>query len=257
MSTIDHARVVHEATAVYDCLAAPVPHGIAALQAWLVDRIKRAAIRRLHDSRRGEQLLLRMYLAGEEATEQALHEELMPQPPAWLARQVEQHLADERRHAQAFADALHATGASSMVRLAPDWVSRRKIVRWQRLARRHAPHFSCGLLVPAYATGLCAEQMAERVLRRHCEVIGTAHAMYPLLSGVLEDERRHVRLCSRTLQHVVAPHEQARLARLLAEIRAIEAGFGVTGALAMYAAGWMHSLSGGRQVGSRLPIVHR
>lgn len=224
----------------YHCLAAPEPQGLAALQAHLVDRIKRAAIRHLHASRRGEQLLLRMYLAGEEATERALHEELMPEPPAWLARQVEQHLADERRHTELFAAALRAAGGRAVARLAPDWLSRRKIARWRRLANRHAPHFAHGVLVPAYATGLCAEQMATRVLRRHCETIGTQHALYPLISSVLADEHRHVRLCALTLQRMVEPTEAARLSALLEEVRAVDAGFGVSGALWMYAAGLFH-----------------
>ncbi|MEK8043892.1 hypothetical protein AAB986_36515 [Burkholderia contaminans] len=116
-------------------------------------------------------------------------------------------------------------------------------MRWRRLAQRHAPHFSQGVLVPAYATGLCAEQMAMRVLARHCATIGDAHPLYPLLSRVLADETRHVRLCSDTLRRLVAPSEAAHLAVLLDEIRAtIEAGFGVTGALAMVAAGWLQSL---------------
>ena len=55
-------------------------------------------------------------------------------------------------------------------------------------------------------------------------------------------ETRHVRLCSDTLRRLVAPSEAAHLAVLLDEIRAIEAGFGVTGALAMVAAGWLQSL---------------
>lgn len=81
-----------------------------------------------------------------------------------------------------------------------------------------------------------------RVLARHCATIGDAHPLYPLLSRVLADETRHVRLCSDTLRRLVAPSEAAHLAVLLDEIRAIEAGFGVTGALAMVAAGWLQSL---------------
>lgn len=227
----------------FDCLDAPVPRGAARVRAYLVDRIKRAAIRRLHRSRHGERWMLRMYLIGEEATECALHEDWTGQPPDWLAPRIEQHLADERRHADAFADALRVRGvAPSTKPHAPDWLSRRKIMRWRRLAQRHAPHFAQGVLVPAYATGLCAEQMAMRVLARHCATIGEAHPLYPLLARVLADETRHVRLCSDTLRRLVAPSEAAQLAALLDEIRAIEAGFGVTGALAMYAAGWFQSL---------------
>ncbi|VWB61849.1 hypothetical protein BLA6993_02876 [Burkholderia lata] len=229
--------------ACFDRLDAPVPRGAARVRAYLVDRIKRAAIRQLHRSEHGERWVLRMYLIGEEATECALHEDWTGQPPDWLAPRIEQHLADERRHAAAFADALRERGvAPSTVPHEPDWLSRRKIMRWRRLARRHAPQFAQGVLVPAYATGLCAEQMAMRVLARHCETIGDAHPLYPLLARVLADETRHVRLCSDTLRRLVAPSEAVHLAALLDEIRAIEAGFGVTGALAMVAAGWFQSL---------------
>ncbi|MGY4726305.1 hypothetical protein [Burkholderia pyrrocinia] len=227
----------------FDCLDAPVPHGAARVRAYLVDRIKRAAIRQLHRSTHGERWMLRMYLIGEEATECALHDDWTGQPPDWLAPRIEQHLADERRHAAAFAEALRLRGvAASTEPHEPDWLSRRKILRWRRLAQRYAPQFAQGVLVPAYATGLCAEQMAMRVLARHCATIGDAHPLYSLLARVLADETRHVRLCSDTLRRLVAPSEAAHLAALLNEIRAIDAGFGVTGALAMYAAGWIQSL---------------
>ncbi|KAF0866069.1 hypothetical protein [Pseudomonas sp. LD120] len=230
----------HGASALdFQCLNMPRPEGLSALQARLVDRIKRAALLRLHRRPRGERLLLRMYLAGEDATERTLLEELLPQSPPWLERQVEQHLADEQRHVALFAEALRELGDDGSVRLEPDWLSRRKILRWQRLAHRYAACFEHGLLVPAYATGLCAEQMAERVLNRHCAVIGSEHRWYPLLSRVLGDEKGHVRLCENTLRRIVAPHERGHLAALLKDIRAVDASFGVTGALAMYVAGWV------------------
>ncbi|WP_409300354.1 hypothetical protein [Pseudomonas sp. KCJK8993] len=228
----------------FSCLDMPRPHGLGAVQARLVDRIKRVALQRLHRSVRGERLLLRIYLAGEDATERALLDELLPQSPPWLERQVERHLADEQRHVTLFAAALAERGGDGTARLEPDWLSRRKIQRWQRLARRYAGHFEQGLLVPAYATGLCAEQMAQRVLSRHCAVIGAEHGLYPLLSQVLADEKAHVRLCQGTLQRIVAPHETVHLARLLKDIRRVDASFGVTGALAMCLAGWV--LGGGR-----------
>jgi hypothetical protein len=227
------------------CLQPPRLRGWPALQAWLVHRVKRAALRQLHASAAGEILLLRIYLIGEKATEQALQRELVAAPPDWLARQVEHHLAEERQHAQWFTAALRERGAV-LPPAEPDRLSRRKIARWQRLAQRHAPHFSHGLLVPAYAVGLCAEQMATRVLQRHCALIGPQHALHPLLARVLGDEDRHVRLCGATLQRCVAPHEQARLAALLGDIRRIERGFGVTGAVAMYLAGLALRLRPGR-----------
>ncbi len=218
------------------CLQVPPLRGWPAWQARLVDRIKRAALRQLHASAAGERLLLRIYLIGEEATEIALQRELIGARPDWLARQMDQHLADEQRHAQAFAAALAARGGRH-VPSQPDWLSRRKIAQWQGLAQRHAGKFSSGLLVPAFAIGLCAEQMATRVLQRHCALIGRQHPLHPLLSGVLADEDRHVRLCARTLARMVAPLEQPALAALLREIRTIDRSYGVTGAIGMYLAG--------------------
>ena len=241
----DRSDKIARSPDVFACLAEPAKTGWARWRAGLVDRIKRAALRRLHGSAGGERWLLRMYLIGEEATECALHEEWTQQPPAWLAPRIDQHLADERRHAAAFGRELQARGGSINARLGPDWLSRRKIAAWRRLGRRYAPLFAQGVLVPAYATGLCAEQMALRVLARHCAVIGRRHPMYPLLSRVLADEARHVRLCVETLKRLVSADEAASLAALLGEVRAIEAGFGVTGAVAMWLAGGWHALRAG------------
>lgn len=224
-------------------LAPPSLRGWPALQARLVHHIKRAALRQLHASRAGEIVLLRLYLVGEESSEQALQRELRANAPEWLARQLDQHLADEQLHARLFAEAIAERGGSARAAVSPDeaprpdWFSRRKLARWQRLIRRHAPHFAYGGLVPAYAIGLAAEQMASRILQRHCALIGPQHALHPLLARVLADEDRHIRLCSHTLQRCVAPHEAARLAQLMREVRDTERGFGVTGALGMYAVG--------------------
>ncbi|MEO4048717.1 hypothetical protein AAFN46_16690 [Pseudomonas sp. CAU 1711] len=220
--------------------AAPRLRGWPRLQAWLVDRIKRAALRQLHASREGELLLLRVYLIGEEATERTLQHELMPSAPAWLQRQVNQHLREEQEHSELFAAALRERGMQPPGELRPDWLSRAKIRRWQCIARRHAPYFQQGVLVSAYAIGLCAEQMAERVLSRHCAVLAADHPLQPLLGRVLRDERKHVRLCMRTLGLSVSEAEMPRLQRLLAEARAVDRSFGVSGALGMYLAGiWL------------------
>lgn len=76
------------------CLAVPPLRGSPAMQARWVDTIKRAALRQLHASVAGERLPLRIYLTGEEAGEIALQSDLLGQPPAWLARQMEQHSLD-------------------------------------------------------------------------------------------------------------------------------------------------------------------
>ena len=232
------------AQAPYACLQPPQLRGFARVQARLVDRIKRAAIGQLHRSAAGEIWLLRVYLVGEEATECALMEEWTQGAPDWLAAQVATHLADERHHAAAFARALRERGQPVPVpeqqapgSLQPDRVSARKIAQWRRLALRHAPQFAHGLLVPAYATGLCAEQMAQRVLARHCDAIGPAHALHPLLARVLADEARHVQLCQATLQRLVSPQELPALQALLTEVRRIDRRWGISGAIGMYVLG--------------------
>jgi hypothetical protein len=234
MSIAHHAAATAPA---YGCLAIPAAHGLAAVQARLVDIIKRAAIRQLHASPGGERLLLRMYLDGEEASLQILQDRLTAQQPEWVTRQVRQHLAEEQVHTELFAAAL---GKSAAAPLASQGLSRRKLARWRRLSERYAPQFGAGAVVPSYATALCAEQMAMRILRRHCATIGAQHRLYPLFFRVLSDEERHVRLCAHTLQRLVAPHETAQLAHLLAEIRSVDAAFGVSGAVAMHAAGLLH-----------------
>ncbi len=220
----------------FACLAPPQLRGWPRLQAALVDRIKRAALRQLHASTAGELLVLRIYLIGEVATEQALQREEIAERPAWLIRQMDRHLAEEQEHARVLEAALSERGAAPSAG-EPDWFSQRKIANWHRLAQRHAGQFSQGLLVPAFAIGLCAEQMATRVLQRHCATIGQFHPMHRLLRRILNDESRHVRMCTGTLTRLVGASEQAALAALLREIRSIERGFGVTGALGLYVAG--------------------
>ena len=220
--------------------AAPPLRGWPRLQAFLVDHIKRAALRQLHASRAGELLLLRIYLIGEEATEQTLQHEMLANPPAWLERQVQQHLREEQEHSALFAAAMRERGMQPPSELRADRLSQAKIRRWQHIARCYAPHFQQGVLVPAYAIGLCAEQMAERVLSRHRAVLPADHPLQPLLARVLHDEGKHVRLCMRTLSLSVSEAEMPHLQRLLAEARAVDRSFGVSGAVGMYLAGvWL------------------
>lgn len=231
----------------FDCLAEPPLCGIRRTQAYLVDHIKRAALRQLHRSPRGERLLLRMYLMGE-AQAVKLHGAWAGEPPAWAAPHIGQHVADERHHVAAFTRALKAHGEPAPAACEPDAISRRKIARWQQLARQYAPRFAQGAFVPIYATCLCEEQMAVRVLTRHDAVIGVNHPLSPLISRVLADETRHVQFCMMMLQRLVVPPETPTLTALLAKVRAIDAGFGITGALAMYAAGLCYRLCPGKRM---------
>lgn len=235
--------------AVLACLDAPPARGLARLRAWLVDRIKRRALKHLHRTRSGELLVLRMCLIAERATEATLHEDLAPQAPDWLQKQIAWHLAEEQTHVRLFADEITKRGACVDLNAKPDWISARKIARWRALALRYAPRFEAGLLIPTYAVGMCAEQMATRVVKRHVETIGDAHPLAPVLHQVLHDEDKHVRLCRATLQRAVRPEEQAALAALLAEVRAIDRGWGVRGALWMYAAGLAYRLRPGEPAG--------
>ena len=78
------------------CLDEPAARGLARLRAWLVDHIKRRALKHLHRTRSGELLVLRMCLIAERATEATLHEDLAPQAPDWLQKQIAWHLAEEQ-----------------------------------------------------------------------------------------------------------------------------------------------------------------
>ena len=209
------------------------------MQAWLVDRIKRSALRHLHASRAGEILVLRAYMAGEVATEIELQADFTHGAPDWLRRQIEQHLLEERGHAAAFAAALAERGASAGLPQ-PDILSRRKIAQWRRIGLRYSREFSNGALTAAYVIGLCTEQMAARVLERHCTLLLPSHPLHPLLTRVLADEQRHVRLCSHALTRLVPGHEQVLMTAMMLEVRRVERSFGITGAVGMYAAGlWL------------------
>jgi len=225
------------AHAADDLAVPPATRGWAALQARLVDRIKRPALRHLHASAFGERLLLSMYLDAEEASLDILRDQLRLGAQDWVTRQITRHLEEEDTHTALYAAALDARGPRPSSRRVPAGLSRRKLARWDKLARDHAPAFEHGALVLSYATVMCAEQMAVRILQRHCEAIGADHALHPLFATVLADERRHVRLCAHTLQRLVAPAEMPALHRVLARIRKIETGFAVSGAVALYAAG--------------------
>ncbi len=238
-----YARAEADAEAQASSLAPPLLRGWpgAAGRAGAPREARRAAPAACQP--RGRALLLRLYLVGEESSEQALQRELRAAAPDWLERQLDQHLADEQLHARLFAEAIAERGGRARAgaidgeQPRPDWFSRRKLARWQALIRRHAPHFAHGGLVPAYAIGLAAEQMASRILERHCAPIGPAHALHPLLARVWADEQRHDAAVQPHAAALRGAARAARLAQLMDEVRAIERGFGITGALGMWCAG--------------------
>ena len=231
-------QAAHDAR--FDCLEAPV-RGAARVRAYLVDRLKRAAIRRLHRNVHGERWVLRMYLIGEEATECALHEDWTGQPPDWLAPRIEQHLADERRHAAAFADALRERG------VAPSAAPHGRLVE---PAQDHA-------MAPACAAP-CAAFLARRARAGLCDgpvrgTDGDARARASLrddrrcpsvVPAALARARRRDAACPALLGHA-APSGCARgsASRRVAERDPRDRGrFRRDGALAMVAAGWFQSL---------------
>jgi hypothetical protein len=189
----------------------------------------------LHATPAGEILVLRAYLAGEVATELELHADFAAHAPAWLQRQIAHHLMEEHQHAAAFAAALGDRGACAQAQ-PPDFITRWKIRQLRRLAQRYGARFSNATVAAVFVISLCAEQMACRVLERHCSLLGPGHPMYPLLAGVLADEQRHVRLCSQTLLRLIPPHERGLMSAMLSQARKLDRAFGITGALAMYCA---------------------
>lgn len=218
----------------------PLLSGWPKVQAYWVDAIKRSALRQLHASQAGERLLLRIYFIGEEATELALQRELVVERPEWLIQQMDQHLADERAHANAFAKLLAERGCEIESGAQPDWLSRRKIAKWHRIAHKYAPSFSNGVLVPAFAIGLCAELMAARVLERHIDVLSQlpdTSNLASLLNRVLNDERRHVKLCCYALDRLVSTQEKSMLDKLLKEVEAIDRSWSVVGAIGLFLVG--------------------
>ena len=75
----------------------------------LLEATKRPALRLLHRTRAGEALLVRLYLEAERHAERAAPWEPMlasTSAPRWLAAWLDQHRADERRHAALFAERL-------------------------------------------------------------------------------------------------------------------------------------------------------
>lgn len=208
------------------------------LRSWLVDRIKRRAIHHLHRSRRGEVLLLRIYMIAEcKTADVCQQQQMLPSLPEWLKRPMAWHLAEEQTHVEIFSQEIASRGAIPDLGQQLDWITRHKIRQWERIAERYIPRFQEGALIPAYAIGLCAEQMARRVLTRHSSVIPDKHPLQPILRRVLRDEEKHIRLCKHVLERLVSPSEQQDLANLLREIRTVDRSWGTRGAIIMYLTG--------------------
>ena len=237
-----HVRTFHAATA-------PVPFGVCSswtmdttAKRWLLEQVKRPAIRLLHRTRAGEAVLVRVYLEAEEHAEHAVWlDALIPTAPPWLQRWLAAHRAEEARHAEMFRTHLHAlTGESVQASGALDPVSRWKLRRLVRLVHRSGNQFEQGTLVPALAVAGLLEEMGVRVFERHVEVLRESlpdAPLLPLLERALADERRHAAACRRSVERLTTPAECRALALLLARAERIERQLGVTGAVLLWGIG--------------------
>jgi rubrerythrin len=208
---------------------------------FLLEAIKRPALRVLHLTPAGEGLIVRLYLEAEQHAERAAPwERWLASGPRWLRAWLEQHRAEERRHAALFAAHLAALGQTRPAARGFDWVSRRKLRALHGLIERFGPRFAAGPVVAALAVALRMEEMGVRVFNRHVEVLeqtAPAARLLPVLRAVRADERRHARACSAALRRLVLPAESADLEELLRRIDRTERRAGVWGALAMFVAG--------------------
>lgn len=215
----------------------------------LLEATKRPALRLLHRTRAGEALLVRLYLSAERHAEEAAPwQPMLVGAPRWLATWLDQHRADERRHAELFAQQLRLlTGGNDDAGGGFDAISRYKLAALHRLVVRNAPAFEAGALVPALAIAWRMEEMGVRVFARHVEVLAAARPdapLLPVLHGVLHDERRHARAARRCVERLVTEAEQAALALLVGHIDRIERRLGITGALVLWTSGgllWMRA----------------
>lgn len=203
---------------------------------WLLERVKRPALRLLHRTRAGEAVLVRIYLFAEEHAERAvLLDDVVLGAPAWLSRWLSVHREEEARHAQLFRHHLRELGVTpkdAAGRIDP--VSRYKLWRLLRLVRASAGRFDQGALVPALIVAGVMEEMGARVFARHVEVLQARGAPSPLLEilrTALADERRHARACARSVEKLTWPSERDAAADVYRRAHRIERQFGVTGAL--------------------------
>ncbi|HYH97337.1 hypothetical protein [Hyalangium sp.] len=219
----------------------------ATAKRWLLEQVKRPAIRLLHRTRAGEAVLVRVYLEAEEHAEHAVWlEALVTTAPPWLQRWLSVHRAEEARHAEMFRAHLHAlTGEEVQASGAMDPVSQWKLRRLVGLVQRSGSQFEKGTLVPALAVAGLMEEMGVRVFERHVEVLRESlpeAPLLPLLERALADERRHAAACRRSVERLTTPAEHRALALLLARAGRIERQLGVAGAVVLWGIGFFCAL---------------
>jgi bacterioferritin (cytochrome b1) len=188
-----------------------------------------------------------VYLEGEEHAERAvLLDPVTHGAPDWLKRWLVKHRADEARHAEMLkARITQLTGEPALAEGRMDPVSRWKMRRLEGIARRAAPKFDHGLLVPLVAIAWRMERMGVRVFARHVEVLrGKESKTLPMLERILRDEKKHVAACEWALARLVSSHEWNDLQRLVLQIDRVERAFGVLGAVILFGMGvvlWLGS----------------
>jgi hypothetical protein len=214
----------------------------------IVDWVKRRAITQLHRTARGEALLLELYLFAERGAEgeSLAAVTLDAAAPAWLRKQAEHHLADERRHAGLLERRLlelgfePSAGGASGPQL--DRFTAGKLAQLRAIGARYAPRFQSGARVPVMVVAHVLEKMGVRVMERHASVLtqldaGCAGPTAQTLASILADERRHVLGCAAAVRKLTLPGEQADLAQLYREVEAVERQWAIAGAFAMLAMG--------------------
>jgi rubrerythrin len=213
-----------------------------------LEAVKRPAISTLHRSSRGERLILRMYLEGEEHAEHAVLLDAQRTPmPRWLEKWLEHHQADEARHASLLRTRLRElTGEDVETTGHMDPVSRWKTRRLLRLANEWAARFEQGHVVPLLAVAWRMERMAVRVFERHIDVLergGSTSPTLDLLRELLADEKRHAAAMQRSLIRLTTVPEWDDVQLLVARIDGVERSFGITGAVIMLTMGALYRLA--------------
>jgi hypothetical protein len=201
----------------------------------IVDSLKRRAIPLLHRTARGEALLMRIYLAGEEQSELPFLSRDAASLPALLRAAAARHRADELRHAGMFRARIEALTGAPAVAMSLGWVSRWKLRRFHSLAERGQAELGHPWAGP-YAVAWREEKMAARVLERHVRTLERKQPespSLPLLRRVLGDERAHVAMCERALNALVPADRQPTLDHYVRRIDRVDRAFGVAGALGL------------------------
>ena len=197
------------------------------LQRVAVDAIKTHALRLALRSPRAQAQVLTEYLWVEEGAEStALDRSRSVEPPAWLAKLIAAHLADERRHAGLLRARLAELGTASP-REAPA-IAHAKLWWIQRACAPFLDAFAAGPIVVLLAVAARFEATGVRVFARHLAVLDPDATDAVMLREILADEKRHAKSCAAAAKRMVRADEQGTFEALSARIAEIDRSFGVT-----------------------------